>query len=133
MPRLPHHSSNYGGARPGSGQKKTSTHRLTELALDIVSKSKQHPLEYLLDVMADENNSTKLRADAAQACMPYCMSRLSTTEININRESDNLSDEEIRHRLEAIHHQLLESKPKGKLINGSSRRINEENSAEVVQ
>ena len=129
MARLAHHSRNYGGARPNSGPKKGSVHRMTERALEIVAESDIHPLEYLLSVMTDESQPTKLRTDAATSCLPYCLSRLSSTEISITNEMDNLSDDEIKLRLEAVSSQLLEFIPKGKLINGSAERVEEKSAA----
>jgi len=102
---------------------------MTQQAIEIVAQSDIHPLQYLLTVMADENNSVKLRTDAATSCLPYCLSRLSSTEISITNEMDNLSDDEIKLRLEAISNQLLEFIPRGKLINGSAERVEEKSAA----
>ena len=135
MPRQPHHSKNWGGARPNTGPKKGAHRNLAEKALDIVSKAEQHPLEYMLEVMANKENPAKLRLDAAQSAMPYVMTRLVSTEISVTRTTDGMSDDQLLQRYLATQSELSRLLPQGKLINGSAQRVNgtaEQDVAEVL-
>jgi hypothetical protein len=136
MSRKPHHSKNWGGARPNSGPKKGSVRKLAQQAIDIVALSDQHPLEYIMEVMNDEDNPVKLRLEAAQSAAPYCMSRLTSTEINITRDTDGLTEEQLLQRYLATQAELIGLIPQGKLINGTALRIEPESvhsDGEVVQ
>ncbi len=114
---------NWGGARPGSGPKTGSRQRLSEVALDIIAKSKKHPLEYLMEVMNDESAEIKLRLDAAYTALPYCVPRLSSTEINVNRTTDGMSQEQLLQRYLATQSEILRFLPKAKMINGTAERV----------
>ena len=122
MPREAHHSKNWGGKREGAGRPMNSANRLTQQALEIVAESKEHPLKFLLGVMADTKQTMKLRTDAAQSVLPYCLSRLNSTEINVTGTIEQLSDEEIQTRLIAASLHLQEYLPKLKLIEGEAMR-----------
>ena len=64
-----------GGARPGAGRKPGGRNLITREAI-----AKAHdglsPLDYLLQVMRDENGDEARRLDAAKAAVPYCNARL---------------------------------------------------------
>lgn len=63
--------SKLGGARPGAGRKPgTLNKRTIDLAADILGSGKT-PLEYLLEVMADENADQKRRDWAADKASAY--------------------------------------------------------------
>ncbi|MDL2408726.1 hypothetical protein PY650_24405 [Rhizobium calliandrae] len=60
-----------GGARPGAGRKKGSLNQRTvELAADILGSAKS-PLQYLLDVMMDEEAEQKRRDWAAERAAAF--------------------------------------------------------------
>jgi hypothetical protein len=90
MPRQPHHSSNYGGARPGAGRNFAPD----KYSRDLVKKAHEdgiHPFEYLIAVVRDKEADKKDRMYCATALMPYCAQRLQHTEIKVTNELDNLS------------------------------------------
>lgn len=108
MPRLPHHSSNYGGARPGSGRPKGTVTRLTERALEMAEKSKIHPFEYLLSIVSNKHAPQKDRINAAQAALPYCLTRLSSAEVNVNHALSDESEQALVNRLLSAQNQLVQ-------------------------
>jgi hypothetical protein len=107
MARKSHHSSNWGGKREGSGRKLGGRNRMTQKALDMVAESDIHPLQYLLSVVSDKEAPRKDRLNAAQAVLPYCLTRLATTEINVNHSLSEESEEALVNRLMAAQNQLI--------------------------
>jgi hypothetical protein len=128
MARQPHHSRNWGGARPNSGGKKTGPNRMTAVAIQMAEEAEIHPFTYLLSVIADKKASTKDRLNASIAAAPYCLSKRAT-EIHVLNDLEGKSDDELQGRLLTIRRELLElGSPiiEGELVNGSgkSERVN---------
>lgn len=107
MARQKHHSGNWGGARPNSGPKKGNVNRMTQKAIEMVEGSKMHPLQYLLDVLSNSESPAKDRLTAAQACLPYCLTRLSSAEINVNGSLSDESEDMLVNRLLSAQNQLV--------------------------
>jgi hypothetical protein len=67
------------GKRPGSpktgGRQKGSRNKRTQELLDKVKAGGQQPIDYILEVMRDQSNSTEMRLDAAKAAAPYLHAR----------------------------------------------------------
>lgn len=72
----------HGGARPGAGRKPGSRNKATLRLVAEAEASGQLPLDYLLEVMRDESNDTKLRILAAKLAAPYVHSKLSSIEVS---------------------------------------------------
>ena len=53
--------------------------------------SGQTPLEFMLEVMRDEDNEYEARMDAAKSAAPYCHARLQATTIDDKRAPERLS------------------------------------------
>jgi hypothetical protein len=121
MPRLPHHSSNYGGARPNSGRPKGSINKLTQDVIQKAMDAPVHPVDLLLRMVADKDLPMKERGNAAQALLPYVATRLTAAEINVTNELADKSPEELASRLLSINGQLQELGIN--IIDGESRRI----------
>ena len=66
---------NKGGRPPGSRNKTPANRRLA------ARLSQQQPLDYLLEVMANQENSQAVRVDAAARAAPYCHARLSAVTV----------------------------------------------------
>ena len=117
MARQPHHSRNWGGARPNSGGKKTGPNKMTAKAIAMAEAADIHPFQYLLSVVADREASTKDRLNAAVAAAPYCLSKRAT-EIHVTNDMDGKSNQELRDRLASIHIELLGLNPviEGELV-----------------
>ena len=80
-----------GGARKGAGRKPNSlTIRTREIAERAARDGSQTPLEYMLDVMRDGEQSPLMRFEAAKAAAPYIHPRLNAVEhtgsMNITHE-----------------------------------------------
>jgi hypothetical protein len=128
MARQPHHSRNWGGARPNSGGKKTGPNRMTAVAIKMAEEAEIHPFTYLLSVIADKKASTKDRLNASAAALPFCLSKRAT-EVIVHNDMEGKSDEELQGRLLTIRRELLElGSPiiEGELVNGSGKgeRVN---------
>lgn len=70
-----------GGARPGAGRKKGTCNAKTRDIANKAIESGITPLEYLLQVMRDEQEDKKDRLDAAKSAAPYIHPRLSAVEV----------------------------------------------------
>ncbi len=110
MARQPHHSANWGGARPNSGR----GHSPDKYSKELVRRAHeegQHPFDYLLAVMRDPDEDKRNRMYAANACMPYCAQKLTQTEIMVVNELDNLSLAEKIALAASMRNNILEQRP----------------------
>ncbi|MFZ5667950.1 MAG: hypothetical protein ACOY4K_00500 [Pseudomonadota bacterium] len=74
----------HGGARPGAGRKRgASTTRTREIA-DKAAEAGVTPLEFMLQVMRDEDATRAERLDMAKAAAPYIHPRLSAVEAKVD-------------------------------------------------
>jgi hypothetical protein len=81
-------------ARP----KGSKTRYSTTLQRQMLRSDNPTPLEYLVSVYTDEENSLRDRLDAAKAAAPYVHPRLSTVEVSSrteNRDARSISNEEL--------------------------------------
>lgn len=124
MARQPHHSKNWGGARPNSGRPKGSKDRDALTAIQKAAEAEVHPFDYLLSVVADKNAPQKMRVQAATVALPYCQARLSSTEVNIRHELTDESEEMLVSRLLSAQSQLVRlglSVVESEAVNGDAR------------
>lgn len=87
----------HGGKRPGAGRKPGVPNKVTAERQAEIAASGKTPLDYLLDVMRDENREASERLDAAKAAAPYVHPKLSSVEMNA---SVNVSHEDALGELE---------------------------------
>jgi hypothetical protein len=111
MPRQPHHSSNYGGARPNSGRPLAARSKLAQQLVERAYENGIHPFDYILGIVRDESVDQKTRLYAAHAAMPYCGAKLNTVEVNVNNDLDNLSTVEKIALASSLRTQILELSP----------------------
>ena len=69
-----------GGPRPGSGRPKGAKGKLDSETAKEVRESGVMPVNFLINVMRDKNQSMDMRVEAAKAAAPYCHPRLSSIE-----------------------------------------------------
>ena len=127
MPRKPHHSPNYGGARPGSGRKFTPD----KYSRDLVKRAHEegiHPYDLLIDIVRDSEANMKDRMYCAGTLMPYVAQRLQMTEVKVSTELDGLTVAEKVALAATLRGNILEvspdtSLPKLPAINGESQRV----------
>ena len=72
----------HGGKREGAGRKPGSVSKLDAEARRKAIEGGPTPLDFLLEIMRDENQEARARLDAAKAAAPYCHARLSATEVS---------------------------------------------------
>lgn len=70
----------HGGARPGAGRPKGALNRLTQEAREKAAEGGITPLEYMLDILRDEEKPADVRFEAAKAAAPYMHARLAAME-----------------------------------------------------
>ena len=75
-----------GGARPGAGRKKGSATKKTREIADNAAASGITPLEYMLGILRDPEQSQEARYVAAKDAAPYVHPRLSTVDANLSGE-----------------------------------------------
>ena len=71
----------WGGARPGAGRKKGQVTKMNERARKEALAEGISPLDYLLRILRDENESKVMRMDAAKAAAPYLHARLNAIDL----------------------------------------------------
>lgn len=72
-----------GGAREGAGRKIGSTNRFSRELLAKIKAEGALPLEHLLEIMRDEEQSVRIRLEAAKAAAPYCHHKLSAISVDV--------------------------------------------------
>ena len=70
----------HGGRREGAGRKRGSPNKATIARQAEIAGSGLTPLDYMLQVMRDEENNLATRLDAAVKAAPYVHPKLATIE-----------------------------------------------------
>lgn len=84
-----------GGKREGAGRKKGVPNRRTAETLAAVREKGITPLEYLLDVMRNEDEEPERRLDAAKAAAPYCHQRMPQQTIVTGTDGGPVQTEDV--------------------------------------
>ncbi len=112
MPRQPHHSSNYGGRRANQGRKYGSKNRFTVKMQELAEKYDIHPVELLLEVVNDTNETMHHRLNAAVHVLPYVAPKLVAVDTTKNTdELDQMSPEQKVDRIQALVHKIAARRP----------------------
>jgi hypothetical protein len=74
-----------GGRRPGAGRPPGAKNRRTIETQTAIEASGLTPLQYMIGVMRDERNDPRVRLEAAHHAAPYVHSRLTATELTVNK------------------------------------------------
>lgn len=69
-----------GGARPGAGRPEGSANRKTREIADAALAEGLTPLEYMLSLLRDEEQTPAVRFDAAKSAAPYVHPKLAAIE-----------------------------------------------------
>lgn len=69
-----------GGARPGAGRKPGSATKRTREIADAAAAEGLSPLEYMLSLLRDPEQSAAVRFEAAKSAAPYVHPKLSAIE-----------------------------------------------------
>jgi len=89
------------GASPGErrgGRQRGTPNKRTQEQIARVRETGITPLEYLLQVMRDEQSPAALRLDAATRAAPYVHPRLAAVDVDLTsapRCADGLTDDEL--------------------------------------
>jgi hypothetical protein len=70
----------HGGKREGAGRKPGASTRMNEAARAAAAEGGLMPLDFMLQVLRDETNTTEDRMDAAKAAAPYVHAKLASVE-----------------------------------------------------
>lgn len=91
-----------GGKRPGAGRPKGAKTKITEKALKEAGDG-MTPLEFMLGILRDTDESMATRFEAAKAAAPYMHPRLSQVDSTVThkRNADDLTDAELAAYLKA--------------------------------
>lgn len=87
------------GVKTG-GRTKGTPNKATKAREEILAKATLTPLEYLLEVMQDDDQKLDVRLFAAKAAAPYVHPRLSSAEVRgeiTHRVAETISEEHARH------------------------------------
>src|SRR5262245_52743766 len=88
--------SGHGGKRAGAGRKPGST---TRFQRDQVEKAKEGglmPLDFMLEVMRNENNPTDLRRAAAKSAAPFVHSKMPTAIVTPAQPAGPMAEDDER-------------------------------------
>lgn len=61
-----------GGNRPGAGRPAGASNRRTIEQVEAIESSGLTPLDYMLNVLRDEQQAADVRMEAAKSAAPYC-------------------------------------------------------------
>lgn len=75
-----------GGARPGAGRPPGAQNKKTVEQAEAVAASGLTPLDYMLSILRDNNQTQEARMDAAKASAPYSHARLNAIDADIRGE-----------------------------------------------
>lgn len=70
----------HGGPRTGAGRKPGAATRLNQEARQKAAEGGLMPLDYMLDILRNEDLSLEDRMDAAKAAAPYVHAKLASVE-----------------------------------------------------
>jgi hypothetical protein len=73
-----------GGARPNAGRKPGTLNKATKAAREKAEAEGITPLDFMLQVMRDEEATRAERLDMAKAAAPYVHARLSSIEAKVD-------------------------------------------------
>ncbi len=71
-----------GGKRPGAGRKKGSANKATAARQKEIAESGLTPIEYMMNVLRNDQETPERRMDAAKSAAPYVHPRLQSTEVS---------------------------------------------------
>ena len=83
-----------GGDREGSGRPLGAVGAVRRTAIEMASDGGGHPFEYLLQISRDVEEDPDRRFAAAQACVPFVLPRLATTEITVKTEVETMTPQQ---------------------------------------
>lgn len=69
-----------GGTRPGAGRKPGTPNKATAERQAAIAESGLTPLDYMLNILRDENNPVEVRFEAAKAAAPFVHPKLAAVE-----------------------------------------------------
>jgi hypothetical protein len=72
-----------GGTRPGAGRPKGVPNKVTLEREAELAESGLMPLDHMLSILRDENETAERRDWAAEKAAPYCHPRLTTVDANV--------------------------------------------------
>ena len=72
-----------GGSRQGAGRKQGSTNKFSKELLARAKTEGDLPIDYLLAVMRDVSQDTRIRLEAAKVAAPYCHHKLAAVSLNV--------------------------------------------------
>lgn len=75
-----------GGKRAGAGRPKGAINKATAQKRAQIEASGLTPLDYMLQILRDEEKSEGARFEAAKAAAPYVHARLSTIEASVDAD-----------------------------------------------
>lgn len=89
-------SEKTGGRKAGTPNKKTQ-------AIDAMVKDKGNPVEFLLEVMSNQEQPMNVRTDAAKAVAPYTNRKMPTSVENTDMNAlENATTEELEAKLKEL-------------------------------
>jgi hypothetical protein len=90
-----------GGRRPGSGRPRGSMNKRSQQKAEAIEASGLTPLDYMMSVLRNEENTTDVRLEAAKSAAPYVHARLHATEI-IASNDEIPCEEELLARIQSL-------------------------------
>jgi hypothetical protein len=114
-------ANGWGGRRPGAGRKRGGFSRLTKETIEKALAAPCHPVDFLLQMVADEKLAMKERGAAAQSLLPYVATKLSAAEVTVTSEHEQLSEIQLIERMTTVQAQLRDLGVP--IIEGEAERI----------
>lgn len=80
-----------GGARPGAGRKQGSITTKTREIAEAALAEGLTPLDYMLGILRDEQQTPAMRFEAAKAAAPFVHAKLAAIDANLKLGGINLN------------------------------------------
>jgi len=85
---------------------------MTQIAIDLIGEAAEHPLSVLLRIMHSPEAPLNVQAQAASACLPYCMNRLGQLDGSVDSQDENKSVDELEAELVALGQEVIDNTPR---------------------
>ncbi len=95
-------ANGHGGKRAGAGRPPGARNIRSEETARQIQESGLTPLQFLMDIVRDEDAPRKDRIECAKSAAPFCHARLSSIDMDLNTTKRSLDDFEPAELIEII-------------------------------
>ena len=95
-------ANGHGGKRAGAGRPPGARNIRSEETARQIQESGLTPLQFLMDIVRDDDAPRKERIECARAAAPFCHAKLSSIDMELNTTKRSIEDYEPAELIEII-------------------------------